>query len=368
MAAMFDLEVQHPAELTRVTVKLNVCAEVGELLRTLIGDGRRLQAVVITDERVGELYGEVLLESLGGASFVTYEHRLVPGEASKRLAVADTVYRFLADHGIGRDAVLIALGGGVVSDLAGFVAATWMRGIRLAICPTTLEADIDACFGGKTAVNVPGGKNLVGVFHQPVLVAVDPMCLRTLDSRDVRAGLAESVKHALISSESFFAWHEDNGKAVVSLDEELITELILRNLRVKASIVEKDALERTHTRMLLNFGHTIGHAIEACCEFELRHGECVSLGMLAACRLSVALGLLKESAVTRVEALLKQFGLPTRLADRIEAGPILDTIRNDKKVRGGAPQFVLLENIGRPVVRDDVAESRIREAYESLLA
>ncbi len=364
---MADLHIQFAAETTEVTVRPDVLSEFGSLLRRLVPGSRGPQVVLVTDKRVGDIYAVALLGSLQRAAFETLEYRIEPGEASKSLDVFASVQQFLADHTVARDAVVVALGGGVVSDLAGFAAATWMRGVRFAICPTTMEADVDASVGGKTGVNLPGGKNLVGAFHQPILVAVDPTCLKTLEPRDIRAGLAESIKHALISSEAFLTWHESNVDAILALDEALTAELILRNLRIKASIVEEDALERTGRRALLNFGHTIGHAIEACCGFMLRHGECVSLGTVAACRLSHTLGLFEQSAVERVEAILKNFGLPTQLADRIDAERIMLSIRNDKKIQGAALRFVLLESIGKPVILSDVPEQQVREAYESLL-
>ena len=337
------------------------------MLLAVVRNAPPTHVALITDESVGVLYAPALLESLQQAGFRTAEHRIIPGEASKTLAVAGELYDYLARHNVGRDGLILALGGGVVSDLAGFVAATWMRGVRFAICPTTLEADVDASIGGKTAVNIPAGKNLVGAFHHPELVAIDPTCLDSLDRRDVRAGLAESVKHAMISSEAFLSWQEANAEAILSLDPGLMAELILRNVEIKATVVERDAREQTGARIMLNFGHTIGHAIEACCGFALRHGECVSLGMLAACRLSADTGPLEHAVTARLESLLSRLGLPMTLADPIETDRIVSTIRNDKKVRGGTERYVLLGGIGKPIVRDDVPESAVRRAYESLL-
>lgn len=365
---MSDLTIQIGTESTDVSVRLDSLRDVGRLLGAALAEDGRPQVVVVTDRHVGELYAKRVLSSLEAERFEVLDYRMEPGEASKDLRVAGDLYRFLADHAVGRDAVVLALGGGVVSDLAGFVAATWMRGIRFVVCPTTLEADIDASIGGKTAVNLPAGKNLVGAFHQPFLVIVDPTCLNTLDARDVRAGLAESVKHALIRSEPFLAWHEGNAEKILALDEDVVRSLILQNLAIKAKIVEEDALERTGARMLLNFGHTIGHAIESGCGFTLRHGECVALGMLAACRLSTRLGLLDGAVVTRVERLLSRLGLPTCLAHKIEPDRILDAVRIDKKVRRRAPTFVLLEGVSKTTLRNDVPDSHVREAYESLLA
>jgi len=362
----FDLRIEIGHESTCLAVRPGIIYEVGRLLRALMTDDPAPVALVVTDGHVGPLYGTAVLTSLSRAGFPAFEHRIEPGERSKCLAVLDEVYRSLLDASAGRDAVVVALGGGVVSDLAGFAAATWMRGVRFVICPTTLEADVDASIGGKTAVNLPGGKNLVGAFHQPILVAIDPECLRTLDPRDVRAGMAESIKHALISAEAFLAWHEQRAEQILSLDDAVMSELILRNLRIKAEVVHADAQERIGLRMRLNFGHTLGHAIEACSGFALRHGECVALGMLAACRLSRMMGLLEASVEARVKRLLERIELPTRLTPPIDPDVVLATIRGDKKARGGQVQFVLLEGVGRPAVRADVPERVVREAYESL--
>ncbi len=364
---MFDFTIQFGTARTSIAVRLDILSEVGRLLRTLAPNDPCPRLGVITDARVAPIYSAIVIRSLRGAGFDPFLHELPAGESSKQLGVAESMYQLLARWQLGRDGILVALGGGVVGDLAGFVAGTWMRGIRFAVFPTTLEADVDASIGGKTAVNLPVGKNLVGVFHQPILVAIDPKCLHTLDLRDVRAGLAESVKHALISSEDFLTWHEDQADAILSLHDETVTELVVRNVRVKAGIVEQDAREQTHTRMFLNFGHTIGHAIETCCGFSLRHGECVALGMLAACRMSLTMGLLEPSVVERVQALLMRFGLPTVMETPIGNDRILDAIHYDKKVRGGKEQFVVLGGIGQPVVRDDVPEPLIRDSYESLL-
>ena len=378
-----------------VTVEVNILDELGSLLRHSMPSNAVLRAVVISDSNVWPLYGERVRAALRSGRLATCARVIPAGEASKSWAVAGELFQFLADQQIGRDAVIVALGGGVVSDLAGFVAATWMRGVRLVLCPTTLEGDIDAAIGGKTAINIPGGKNLVGAFHQPFLVAIDPACLTTLPRRDVCAAMAESIKHALISSADFLEWHEANVDAVLALDPSVTIRLIEDNIRIKAEIVTRDATERTGIRALLNLGHTIGHAIEECCGFTLRHGECVSLGLVAACRLSHRLGMLDSASVERVERLLARFNLPTRLecvlepphlapspyplprsggegfqdellVESIDPDRILAAMRNDKKTRGGSPQFVLLEGIGRPVVRGDIPETAIRDVLQGI--
>lgn len=365
---MFELTVIQGSKSTLVRVEAGLLSGIGTLIRRLSVRDSGSSCAVVSDRTVAGLFVQLVRRSLAEAGLTVRVFEIEPGEASKSLGVAAEVYDFLAAAGVGRDGVVMALGGGVVSDLAGFAAGTWMRGVPFVICPTTMEADVDAAIGGKTAVNTAAGKNLVGVFHQPILVAVDPNCLATLPARDVRAGLAESVKHAVVFSPEFLAWHENRVDDILRLEPAALSELIERNIRMKGDVVSRDPEERSGERMLLNFGHTLGHAIEACAKFSLRHGECVGLGMIAACRLSQRLGLLDAAVVERVTDLLARVGLPTRLEQAITTDRIMETIGSDKKRRGGKVRFVLIEDIGRTVIRDDIAPTIVREVYESLLA
>lgn len=363
---MGTIRLEIGALTTTVVVDAGVLSSLGESVESFCGDSRGRVAVVLTDETVGGLYGAGVGASLAGAGWEVLNYSVAPGEGSKRLTNAGAIYQFLSDNRVGRDSVIVALGGGVVSDLGGFVAATWMRGVDFVICPTSLESCVDASIGGKTAVNIPGGKNLVGAFHQPKLVAIDPRVLETLPSRDIAAGLAESIKHGLLFSEEFLSWHEENASAILSLAGSFVGELIERNVSLKADIVSGDSREQGGKRILLNFGHTIGHAIEASSKSYLRHGECVSLGMMAASRLSNALGLLDTDSVDRVENVLQQYELPVHLPEPLPWDLICAAMLRDKKAVGGSLRFVLLEEIGLPVVRGDVAEKDVRAAYESL--
>lgn len=351
-----------------VKVQPDSVGHVGALVRTVTPAPSKV--VLVTDETVAPLYAAAVLDGLRASELMAVEFRAAAGEGSKSLAVAEAIYHFLAAERFGRDGVIVALGGGVVSDVAGFVAGTWMRGVRWAVCPTTLEAQIDASIGGKTAVNLRGGKNLVGVFHPPMLVVVDPNCLRTLPRRELVAGLAESVKHALITSEEFLAWHEQNAEKILALDSATMTALIERNIVIKSQIVARDPHETTGERFVLNFGHTIGHAIEECSRSHpgplpggegdrLRHGECVSIGVMVACMLSQRRGWLDAGMVGRVESLLTRLGLPTRLPPTMNVGRLVEGMQLDKKARGGKVQFVLLAGIGKPVIARDVSVSDI---------
>lgn len=322
--------------------------------------------LLVSDRTVGSLYGDRVGASLISAGLRVAGHTLPVGESAKSLANAGGLYETLRSLRIGRDGWIVALGGGVVSDLTGFVAATWMRGIYWAVIPTSMEAMIDASIGGKTALNLPGGKNLIGAFHQPSLIAMDPATLKTLPSRDVRAGLAESIKHALLCDESFLAWHEANASRIVCLEEEPIRELILRNVCFKTDVVKQDPRETTGARMILNLGHTVGHAIEANCGGAWRHGECVALGLVAACRLSEAMGLLDAALVKRVILLLTLLELPVRLPAALDVERVLRSMFGDKKVKGGRRRFVLLKGIGRPEVSDEVPGDLVRAVVLSL--
>ena len=323
--------------------------------------------VIVSDQTVGAIHGPALRQSFITAGLDFAEYNVPSGERSKSFDTLAQVFDFLARERVARDGCIVALGGGVVSDLAGVGAAMWLRGIPFAICPTTVESCIDACVGGKTAINVPGGKNLVGAFYHPAFVGIDSECLRTLPPRDVRAGLAESVKHALISSEEFLAWHETNVEKILALEPGVMSELIARNLRVKIDVVQRDPLEQTGERMTLNFGHTIGHAIEECRGYSLRHGECVALGIRAACCISQAMGLLHGEIVERANRLLTRFELPAKLDKPAPFDRLMNTLSRDKKTRGKTVQWVLLESIGKTTIRTDVPESLIRAAYAELM-
>ncbi len=351
---------------TKIEVRTHLLDDIGCLLR----DDARLADVgtvaIITDDTVGALYADQTITAVRAAGFQASELRVTPGETSKSLDTLGRVYQFLAEHRIGRDGLILALGGGVVSDLAGFAAATWMRGIPFAICPTTLESAIDAAIGGKTAINTPGGKNLTGAFHQPVIVATDPTCLKTLNAREISAGMAESIKHGLITGDDFLTWQETHADAICNLDDDILTELILRNVQIKCAIVQRDPFEQTGERMFLNFGHTIGHAVESCCDYRLRHGECVALGMLTACRMSNAMGLLGQDTTDRTEQLLLRFNLPTKLHEPIPTSRIIEVMQSDKKAKGASLRFVLLEGVGKPVIRTDVPDTIIHTAIDSL--
>jgi len=320
------------------------------------------QIVIIADETVAGLHLDTLLAALPAEPIVA---RVPAGESSKSVATAERLYDALAAARVERNDLILTFGGGVVGDLGGFAAATWLRGLRFVQIPTTLLAAIDASVGGKTGVNHPAGKNLVGAFHQPIGVVADTDFLATLPPRDFTAGLAESVKHALIRDADFLEWHETQADAICALDADVLTELIGRNVAIKANVVSQD--EREHgLRAILNFGHTIGHAIEHVLHFDLRHGECVALGMVAANRIAVARGMIAAEVGERTVRLLERLGLPTRLTKPVDPAQIATTCRLDKKVRAGAVHFVLLSAIGQTQRVADVTDDEIADATSVL--
>lgn len=360
---MADLRFQFGGVHTRVSIVPGLLNTMGATLAEDLAGGRLL---VVSDENVGPLYAERAIAVLAGAGIRAELHLVKPSDASKSLEQASALYDRLAKGGYTRDCAVLAIGGGMVSDLAGFVAATWMRGIGFFICPTTLESAVDACLGGKTAINHRAGKNLIGAFHQPQRVLIDPHCLASLSDRDLAAGLAESVKHGAIGDADFLAWQGEHTEAILNRDADVLVELIERNLRIKASFVSQDERDAAGPRAMLNFGHTVGHALEAWAQYRLRHGECVALGMAVACRLSVNVGSLQGTDEAVVVDLLKAFNLPVTLQPPPSIESILDFMRRDKKHRADRMRFVLLEGLGQAVLRDDLPDDALQQAYSAL--
>lgn len=323
------------------------------------------QFVVIADRTVASLHGDTLRRSLSATrksfGFIDIE----PGEASKSISTASRIYDQLASIPLGRDGAIIAFGGGVTGDLAGFVAATWMRGVPFVQVPTTLEAAIDASVGGKTGVNHAAGKNLIGAFHQPAAVVIDTDFLTTLPARDHVAALAESVKHALIADAGFFDWHERHAERITQRDPSILAELIQRNCVIKARIVSQDERERG-LRAVLNYGHTVGHALEHVFAYELRHGECVALGILVENEIARSRGALDPALCERTRRLLHTLGLPLQPPRSASVEPILAACRLDKKNRAGAVHCALLRALGQAEMSVAVGEPEIAAALRAV--
>jgi len=318
---------------------------------------------VITDTNVEKFYAATMLESLESLDIKCSLHVVEAGEAAKSMGNVEHLCREMTREGHGRKSFVIAIGGGVVGDLAGFVAAVFYRGVPFVQIPTTIVSQVDSSVGGKTGVNIAEGKNLVGAFHQPKMVIVDPSTLQTLPSREYREGYAEVIKHAAIRDATMF----DDLEQLDPLDQQPPAELLARNLAIKARVVEEDEQELMDTRALLNFGHTIGHGIEASLPYgELLHGEAISMGIRAAVYLSEKLSTLKKSESARILALLDAFQLPLVLPQKITTELVMEKLKRDKKFSGGSIRFVLLKALGESFVSDKVTEQDLVEAIEHL--
>ena len=306
--------------------------------------------LLVSNTTVAPLYMEALRASLPGRRRV--EVLLPDGEAHKTLANMARLLDVLVANRFGRDCAVIALGGGVVGDLAGFAAACYQRGVAFAQVPTTLLAQVDSAVGGKTGVNHPGGKNLIGAFHQPALVVIDTRTLATLPARELRAGLAEVIKYGLICDRALFGWLEVHFDELLAGDAAALAHVILRSCEIKAAIVGRDEREQGE-RALLNLGHSFGHAIESATSYkEWLHGEAVGAGLTLAAAMSQACGMLGAADAERVRRLVERAGLPTRVADLTPAA-LLEHMRIDKKVQGGRLRLVLLRGIGDAVLTAD---------------
>jgi 3-dehydroquinate synthase len=316
-------------------------------------------AFVVTDENVRP-HAVRAEEALAAVGFRTALAVLPAGEAQKALPVAAGLYDRLVDLEADRKTAVVAVGGGVIGDLAGFVAATYNRGLPLLMVPTTLLAMVDSSVGGKVAVNHPRAKNLIGAFHQPAGVWVDPGVLATLPDREYRSGLAEVVKYGVSLDADFFAWLEGHAGAVLRREPEAVGYVVTRSCRLKADVVQKDEREETGLRALLNYGHTFGHAFEAVGGYGAwLHGEAIAAGMVCAGRLAQRMGLIEASVTERQRRLLEAFGLPT--APRPwPADALLAAMRIDKKSVGGRLRFVLPRRLGEAAVFEDVAEADVR--------
>jgi 3-dehydroquinate synthase len=318
---------------------------------------RGRHALVISNSTVAPLYLDRVAQGLDGLHWASF--LLDDGEAHKSFANVGRALEALGQLGATRDACVIALGGGVVGDLAGFSAACWMRGIDFIQMPTTLLAMVDSSVGGKTGVNLPAGKNLAGAFHQPRAVIADTDTLGTLPDREYRAGLAEVIKGAAIGDEAFFAWLEQHADALAARDPAAVLEAITRKVRYKAGVVARDETEQGE-RALLNLGHTFGHALETAGHYTaLLHGEGVAIGMLLAARLSERLGMSEPADTARLQRLLEKLGLPIVVPSGMDAAQLLALMRLDKKNVAGTLRLILWRGIGRAEIVAGVAEADV---------
>ncbi|HSW35727.1 MAG TPA: 3-dehydroquinate synthase [Candidatus Limnocylindrales bacterium] len=328
-----------------VLIEENALASLGKMMRHLFS---ATKVLLISDTKVYTLYGEQCRQSLVTEHWEVTVALVRPGERSKTLAGAGRLYDAAVESHLDRSSPVVALGGGVVGDLAGFVAATYMRGVPLVMVPTSLLAQVDSSVGGKVAVNHHRGKNLIGSFYPPRLVIIDPMVLKTLPARQLRAGLAEVIKYGIIESESFFCWLEENIEQLLQGNHLVLAEAVERSVQSKAKVVEEDEFEKDYRRAL-NFGHTLGHGLEAATGYRYYlHGEAVLIGMIAAVEIAAALMLLDAVSAKRIQSLLKQVGVkppPKGLTSEV----VISKLMHDKKRRDKENIFILPVSLGSAV-------------------
>lgn len=338
-----------------------------ELGQLLIEKGLTHKSAVITNPTVNQYYGEIVKDSIQQKGIEAKIIEIPDGEKYKSYESAYELYGKMIDYKMDRTSTVISLGGGVIGDLSGFVAATYMRGISFVQIPTTLLAQVDASVGGKVAINHPKGKNLIGAFYQPKFVLIDLSALDSLPIRDIRSGMTELIKHGMIMDRPLFEKIKSEIHKVLDLDKSLMIELVAQSCRDKGKIVEEDEKE-AGIRAILNYGHTFAHAIEALTDYkEYRHGEAVSIGMACAGKLAVDIGLLDEKEHRRQVELLDVIGLPTEFPE-IASEEVLKTMYLDKKVRNGKLRFVLQKSIGEVIITDEVSDKQVIEAISNAKA
>ena len=321
---------------------------------------------IITDSNVADIYVPIVQNALEKSGIQSQVFVVAAGESSKSLRTLQSIYGWLAEQHCERGNTIVALGGGVIGDLAGFAAATFLRGLSLVQVPTSLAGMVDAAIGGKTAVNLDVGKNLVGSFYQPRAILADLDCLRTLPQRELAAGWAEAIKHGLILDANLFEFFEEHYDSIIGLEMDVTATAIRRSMLIKAKIVGSDEKETKGRRMILNYGHTIGHALESATNYsELLHGEAVAVGMRAAARISFEMGLLEASVVDRQARILDHFGLPDS-CNQAEPASVLKAVKLDKKSSAKKIRWVLLEDCGSATISQDVPDELVSKVVQQI--
>lgn len=326
------------------------------------------RVLLVSNPVIFRHYGERAIAALEQAGFQVACCILPAGERYKTPATLQKIYDAALEHRLERSSTFVALGGGIIGDMAGFAAATWLRGVNVVQVPTSLLAMVDAAIGGKTGVNHPKGKNLIGAFHQPRLVLIDPQVLKTLPTREFRAAMAEVIKYGVIWDAELFSQLEaaDRLDRLSFLSEELLQEILTRSCQAKAHVVSKDEKE-SGLRAILNYGHTIGHAVESLTGYRtVNHGEAVAIGMVAAGKIAVEMNLWEPESCDRQLALIQKIGLPSQLPTDLKTEEIITTLQSDKKVKSGQVRFVLPTQIGTAIVTDQVSSDTIQQVLTQL--
>ncbi len=356
---MQKISVNLPSNSYQILIAADSLGQLGKQMKEL-NLGKKV--LLVSNPEIFAYYGQTCLKSLEEAGFETYTHLIPAGETHKNLQSIAQVYDTALANRLERSSTLVALGGGVIGDMTGFAAATWLRGVNFVQVPTSLLAMVDASIGGKTGVNHPQGKNLIGAFYQPKLVLIDPTVLKTLPEREFRAGMAEVIKYGVIWDADLFTKLEEaeNIDRFASIDRELLQTILVRSTQAKAEVVSQDEKE-AGLRAILNYGHTIGHAVESLTNYQqFVHGEAVAIGMVAAGKIATAMGLWTETEAKRQEQLITKTKLPTNIPPELNMDDILETLKSDKKVKAGKVRFILPTQIGKVIITDKVTEEIIR--------
>ena len=352
---MKDIFVDLGKDSYNIIIDKGILHQVGTLISKVITPRK---AIIVTDKIVEPLYGNIVLDSLSECKFDVKLVSMEPGEEQKTIAKAEELYESLFDNEMDRKSLIVALGGGVLGDLAGFVASTFMRGIPFVQIPTTLLAQVDSSIGGKVAVNHPRGKNMIGCFYQPRGVFIDTDTLKTLPKAEITAGMVEVIKYGMIKDAAFFEYIEKHLSGILELDPAVLEEIIYNSCKVKAHVVELDEKEEG-LRAILNYGHTIGHALEALTSYrKYRHGDAVAMGMIYATKIAMEMRLAGEEVLKRQESLFVKLGLSLKDTE-LNPDDIVSILYQDKKTIGGKLRFVLPTEIGTVVIYDRVNEETI---------
>lgn len=359
------IPVNLPQNPYEIAIAPGSLSQLGSYLNQL-NLGKKI--LLVSNPDIFSYYGECAINSLKNAGFEVFSHLLPEGETHKILDSIAQIYDTALENRLERSSTMVALGGGVIGDMTGFAAATWLRGINFVQVPTTLLAMVDASIGGKTGVNHPQGKNLIGAFHQPRLVLIDPQVLKTLPIREFRAGMAEVIKYGVIWDADLFTKLEqaDRLDDIASLSEELLQIILTRSCQAKADVVGKDERE-AGLRAILNYGHTIGHAIESLTGYSLiNHGEAVAMGMVAAGKIATKLQMWTQAEEIRQNKLIEKAALSIKIPTDLDSEAVIETLQTDKKVKAGKVRFILPTEIGKVTITDQVPSQLIREVLAEL--
>ena len=343
-----ELEPQVARTRTQIVVERGVVDALPALLAEY---GLAPAFAIVADENVAELYGAAIRDQLVATGHVAELFTFPPGEASKTTDRWAELVESFGAMGLGRDGCVLGIGGGVTTDLAGFAAATYARGVSYVPVPTSLLGMIDAALGGKTAVDLRAGKNLAGAFHHPELVVLDPSVLESLPEDEFRTGLAEAVKHGAIADEGYFEFIAEDAGAILDRSPPALDRLIAGSIRIKADVVNRDAAEAGE-RAILNFGHTIGHGVERTTAYSVHHGQAVAMGMVAEAAIGERIGVTEAGTADRIRAVLESLGLPTSFPRHVDTRAVLEAARSDKKAREGQVRYALIARIGKPARHD----------------